>query len=333
MSGTRQLAPHRPDVQPLPRRQPAVTLDINTQAVSDSSIGLAQRLGGAQRLGHNLARVAVNSEVVQRYTDVKAQYGYGGRPQDEQFWLDDYAEIQALLADKERIKPHLQALADRMVERDIDLSAALATFEAGTWAAARPTMIGFVPADQFEAVVAKGQIFEDLVASAHGVQTHRIQWFCIKREDSLNQGWLNHSVINLFKDAVAPRWRQAGLIAQKNIWDFIVDNTGDTDAFDFTKPENLEAYLSEDWLAIWHFRRWNIGGLTEDVRAGHAARPDAKQQFKDLWNDQATAAQKAQAIANNGARITVGGTIFTGFTAVGEPTIAYPAGANPEANV
>ncbi|QLQ05135.1 MAG: hypothetical protein HZY76_02835 [Anaerolineae bacterium] len=179
-----------------------------------------------------------------------------------------------------------------MVQQGIDLSAALATFEAGTWATARPTMIGFVSAAQFEEVVAKGQIFEDLVASAHGVQTHRIQWFCIKREESLNPGWLSHTVISLFKDAIAPRWRQAGLISHKNMWDFIVDNTGDTDAFDFTKPENLEAYLSEEWLPLWYFRRWNIGELTADVRTGHAARPATKQQYKDAWNIQASAAQK-----------------------------------------
>lgn len=292
---------------------------------------------GLTRPGHQFGRVAVTQAVdaarVLRYTDVKAAYDYPNRPQGEQSWLDDYAEIQAFLADRPRIKPHLQALANRMVERDIDLSAALATFEAGTWAAARPTMIGFVSAAQFEDVVAKGQIFEDLVASAHGVQTHRIQWFCIKREDSLNQGWLNHTVISLFKDAVAPRWRQADLIAHKNMWDFIVDNTGNTDAFDFTKPENLEAYLSEEWLPFWYFRRWNAGELTADVRAGHAARPTTKQQYKDAWNNQASAAQKVQAVANNNARITVGGTIFTGFTAAGEPTIAYPAGANPEASV
>ena len=58
-----------------------------------------------------------------------------------------------------------------------------------------------------------------------------------------------------------------------------------------------------------------------------------RDRFKDVWNSQASAAEKAQAIANNNARITVGGTIFTGFTANGEPTIAYPAGANPEASV
>ncbi len=293
-------------------------------------------LVNALRLGHNLAHVAVDQTpavFVQRYTDVKVAYDYPNRPQDEQSWLDDYAEIQAFLADRQRIKPHLQALADRMVQRDIDLSAALATFEAGTWAAARPTMIGFVSAAQFENVVAKGQIFEDLVASAHGVQTHRIQWFCIKREESLNQGWLNHTVISLFKDAVAPRWRQAGGIAHKNMWDFIVDTTGDTDAFDFTKPENLEAYVSEDWLPVWYFRRWNIGRLTKDVRAGHAEQPTTKQQYKDLWNNQASAEQKAQAVANNNARITAGGTIFAGFTVIGEPTIAYPTGTDPEASV
>lgn len=117
------------------------------------------------------------------------------------------------------------------------------------------------------------------------------------------------------------------------MWDFIVDNTGNTDQFDFTKPENLEAYLSEDWLALWHFRRWNIGELTADVRAGHAERPDSKQQFKDSWDNQASGAQQAQALANADARITVGNFIFTGFTAAGQPTIAYPAGSNPEASV
>ncbi len=168
MPGTRQNATRSQDTHPAPNRHiagslaPAVGPGTAT-GVHDPSVGLAQRLG------HNLARVAVDrappaavqrqsegtaggpgmamasaihvtpaadTTVVQRYTDVKAAYDYPNRPQDEQSWLDDYAEIQALLADRQRIKPHLQALANRMVERDIDLSAALATFEAGTWAAA-----------------------------------------------------------------------------------------------------------------------------------------------------------------------------------------------------
>lgn len=179
--------------------------------------------------------------VAQRFVDVQEVFEYQPKSADEQVWLADYSQIQALLADRNRVVQHLQALESTMVANKIDLSTALDSFEAGTWNPGT-VLVRKVAARVFWDVVGSKESFLDLVTENHGAFTHRIQWFVIASEIKAHPGQWRHTAIQLYVNSVDERWRYKDEQGEDTaMWDHIVDVTGVTKSF--SSPEALHKYL------------------------------------------------------------------------------------------
>lgn len=175
-------------------------------------------------------------EKLELKNNVKKIYNYQNNQSKKDNLLDQFEAVQLILTNKTKVDTQLKKLNQSMLDNKLSLTKALAKSEKNAgWRTDRIRLTDFVPAGIFLNLVQEGNLFEDLVAKRHGSQTHRIQWFIIRKELG------NTEALALFKEAGNPAWMQNS----KYMWDYIVDRTGSRDQFDFRQPENLEAYLNE----------------------------------------------------------------------------------------
>jgi Family of unknown function (DUF5636) len=222
---------------------------------------------------------APRAPVLQRYRDVReVEYRDGltyasATPEDRE-WLDDFHRIQELLSNEARVRIHLKTVNTLMKQRNLDVSSALAEYEtAEQYAPVRPMFLRATTPDTFYAVVSRAQPFIDMVSTPHGSHTHRLQWSIVALEIAANPGNWHHSAVQLYQEAVNPRWRKANPLL--NMWDLIVDsNQGFSPRpTDFTRPENLEAYLVKmNQVRGYLFNGgWKIARLARAYSADHHA--------------------------------------------------------------
>ena len=168
--------------------------------------------------------------------NVKKIYDYQNNQSEKDDWLDGFEAVQLILTNKTKVDTQLEVLNQLMVTKNLSLTEVLAeSEEKGGWSTKRIRLTDFVPPETFLDLVSNGNLFQDLVAKRHGSQTHRIQWFIIRKELG------NKKALALFKEAGNPGWNNDS----KYMWDYIVDITGGMGEFDFRQPEKLEAYLNE----------------------------------------------------------------------------------------
>jgi hypothetical protein len=169
----------------------------------------------------------------------------------------------------------------------------LANFEGNAnFSTARPTLIGFVPADFFRAMVGGGQAFEDSLGGSHGIHSHRIQWYVVAQDIQLNGGYHHTNVIDLYKEASSAFWEKEG----KFMWDEVVDRTEMGD--EFAAPEWLSFHLSKEQ----NFR----SSIKDDQIAG-----TQKKQLLKLWE---TEGPKDDTVRSIFTQVAVADKIFTGFS-------------------
>jgi hypothetical protein len=244
------------------------------QANADNFTGLKEnkeyiesRLSGTNDIQ---PKRSINNHVVQLYNDLDNLY-HDKHFDDKDAWLLRFTRVQELLNDTNLVDQSLKALTDWMVVKHRKLPDALADFEEGAWSGEKLILTDFVPPPLFLNLLREGKLFEDLVGLAHGVQSHRIQWFIIQyalgREEALA----------LFKEAGNIRW----IVGGKSMWDQIVDVTGETIASDFTKPSSLESYINDKYR--WLMKNRPKNRLNTELHEIHEAQPELKSKISQRY--------------------------------------------------
>jgi len=274
---------------------------------------------GAANLG------SLQTKIIQRFRDLRKLYDYEKWDEQGRIWLDEFSEIQALLADSSRVTPILEALNTYIQVSHKDLPTALADYEAGKWSKARPLFTEATTEPMFRDVIGKGQMFEDWVSQAHGVHTHRIQWYIVG--NAIESGALktSHTVTELYKESINKKWRLTKMMPFPNMWDRLVDESSAeaNGPNDFTNPENLEAYLNKTRFAEWiRIGKEQFHALRAEARRIHKELPETK---KALNESRPTREGKETLAREKEEQGT-----WTGWTGLGKPSTLYRPGDDPD---
>ncbi len=206
---------------------------------------------------------------------------------EKQKYLADFKKIKTLLGNKNATL----TLIKQGVLQDDQWEQGLADFEDQKgFSAARPALIGLVPAQFFRSMVGGGQAFEDMLGRGHGIHSHRMQWHAVG-QDIQQTGGYHHSVAELYKEAGNPFWQKDG----SYIWDEIVDRQ---DTMDLTSPE---------WVTFNLAKESNFHSMEEDDKGADSTREG----LLELWATDGPKDNKQRGIFD---QVPVGEYIFTGFT-------------------
>lgn len=181
--------------------------------------------------------------VFQRFLDVReAHFVNEGTPEFEEAsgrLLNRYFQMQEFLADIGETKPLLDELDRQLLEVPRrTLSQFLRQFEGG----GRPAkLVEAVPPPAFGSLVAEGIRFEDWVGDTHGTQSHRIQWYLVRKRFGEVEAEM------LYRESTHPVWRLDEL-AGTSIWDLVADSSHRNDEHDFTSAEGLQTYLASAYV-------------------------------------------------------------------------------------
>jgi hypothetical protein len=226
---------------------------------------------------------------------------YGERAkenQQKQSYLADFQRILTLLKDKDRV---LRILRQSLLAQPTGWQGRLATAEQqANFAPARPVLIGAVPADFFRSMIGAGQPFEDMLGGAHGIHSHRIQWYVVQH-DIAQSGTYHHTALELYKEAGNAFWKDG---KGNYMWDNVVDRQ------DFTE------FASPEWVSFNLGKETGFRSTQEDDQEAAST----KQQFLQLWK---TAGPQEDVKHGIFDQEPVENYIFTGFNAQGKPTVVY----------
>jgi hypothetical protein len=340
------------------RRRPAATVDARAEALTPR-LQRAQRLTAADLLalqrtaGNQAARALArraDRRMIARWTNLKL-LAPPAAEEDAELW-SLFVTAQKILLDAENVKLTLQLL--EKLSADSSVTDVLAASEKGAYSDRVPSLIGFVPPETFNAILAAGEQFEDLVAPAHGRKSHRIQWFVLAQY--LPNGLKDAA--RLYRAAADPKWdaviHPQGVPLNEHLWDLIVDavpRPQDPLKDKFIAPDSVQAELmggkygaltvqaqaEYDQLAtdqaMWNKRRPQT---VNDLAANGAVLAFAKTVPKDdthlIYRDEGEKSRFMAGVVNQ--RVQHNGYEWTGWIPVTyEPfliaTVAYPLKAGP----